>query len=112
MLVVRRSYSEQYPNTVKQLVAAWFKALGYQTQNPQQSATYSLKRFDTTVEDYIASLERLKFYTQEDNRRLLDSQNSPLLQQEQRMTEILYELELIKKTPSLQGHLTSRYIPE
>ncbi len=112
VLVVRRSYSEQYPNTVKQLVEAWFKALAYQTKSPQKSAAYSLKRFDTTVEDYIASLERLKFYTKEDNHRLLDSQNSPLLEQQQRMTEILYELELIKKAPSLQGHLTSRYIPE
>lgn len=112
VLVVRRSYSEQYPDTVKQLVSAWFKALDYQTQNPQQSAAYSLTRFDTTVEDYIASLERLRFSTKADNRRLLDSQSSPLLQQQQHMTEILYELELIKKTPSLQGHLTSRYIPE
>ncbi len=112
VLVVRRSYSEQYPETVKHLVEAWFKALSYQTQNPQKSAAYSLKRFDTTVEDYIASLELLKFSTKDDNRRLLDSQNSPLLQQQQHMIEILYELELIKKTPSLQGHLNSRYIPE
>lgn len=112
VLVVRRSYAEQYPDTVKQLVEAWFKALAYQAKNPQKSATYSLKRFNTTVEDYIASLERLKFTTKEDNRRLLDSQESPLLKQQQGMIEILYELELIKKTPSLQGHISSRFIPE
>lgn len=112
VLVVRRSYSEQYPDTVKQLVEAWFRALDYQTENPEKSAAYSLKRFDTTVEDYIASLKLLRFSTKDDNRRLLDSQNSPLLQRQQRMIEILNELELIKKAPSLQGHLTSRYIPE
>lgn len=112
VLVVRRSYSQQYPATVKKLIEAWFKALAYQTENPQQSAAYSLKRFDTTVEDYIASLELLKFSSKDDNHRLLDSQNSPLLQQQHRMIEILNELELIKKTPSLQGHLTSRFIPE
>lgn len=111
VLVVRRSYSEQYPDTVKQLVEAWFKALAYQAEKPKKSAAYSLKRFDTTVEDYIASLERLKFSTKEENRHLLNSLNSPLLEQQQGMIEILDELELIKKTPSLQGHLTNRYIP-
>lgn len=111
VLVVRRSYSEQYPDTVKQLVEAWFKALAYQAENPQKSAAYSLKRFNTTVEDYIASLERLKFSTKEDNRRLLDKQSSPLLEQ-QHMIEILDELKLIKKIPSLQNHLNGRYIPE
>lgn len=112
VLVVRRSYSEQYPDTVKQLVDAWFKALVYQAESPQKSAAYSLKRFDTTVEDYIASLERLRFSTKKDNRRLLDSNNSPLLEQQYRMIEILHDLKLVKKTPTLQGHLNSRYIPE
>ena len=111
VLVVRKSYSMDHPETVRHLVNSWFKALEYQARNPVKSAEYSLKRFNTTSTDYIASLKLLKFSTKENNRQLLDAKNSPLLKQQYKIIKILKELELINKKPSLDGHLDTNYIP-
>lgn len=111
VLVVRKSYLQQHPETIQHLVNSWFKALGYQAANPVKSAEYSLNRFDTTNADYIASLKLLKFASKEDNRHLLDATSSPLLEQQHKIITVLNELDLINKTPSLEDHLDKSYIP-
>ncbi|TNF33441.1 MAG: nitrate ABC transporter substrate-binding protein [Gammaproteobacteria bacterium] len=110
VLVVRKSYAQEHPETVQQLVDAWFRALDYQSDNPAKSAEYSLKRFNTNTEEYIASLKLLRFANREDNKKLLDATNSPLLNQQHKMIRILQELELINATPRLEGHLNPSYI--
>ena len=111
VLVVRRSYSQQHPDTIRHLVKSWFKALEYQATNPVKSAEYSLIRFNTTTSDYIASLKLLDFTSIKDNHHLLNATTSPLLEQQHKVIKILKELNLINKAPSLQGHLEERYIP-
>ncbi|MDH5570177.1 MAG: ABC transporter substrate-binding protein [Gammaproteobacteria bacterium] len=111
VLIVRRDYSQQHPETIQHLVNSWFRAMEYQTSNPVESANYSLKRFNTTSSDYISSLKLLQFASKEDNHRLLNALTSPLLTQQHKITEILNELGLIRETPSLEGHLDQSYIP-
>ncbi len=111
VLVVRKSYSRQYPETVQSLVDSWFKALEYQALNPVVSTGYSLKRFDTTTTDYMASLKLIKFSTKEDNYNFLNESTSPLLKQQEKIIKILKELGLVNKSPSLEGHLNKNYIP-
>lgn len=111
VLVVRKSYSKRYPETVQKLIDAWFEVLDYQAQNPVVSAEYSLKRFDTTTADYLASLNLLKFSTKKENYYLLDETASPLLRQQEKIIKILKELGLVNKEPSLEGNLNKAYIP-
>lgn len=110
VLVVRKDFSRKHPEIIQYLVDTWFKALQYQKEHPVESAEYSLKRFDTTSVDYINGLKLLKFSTKEDNLLLLDPENSPLLEQQHKMIDILKSLELIKNTPSLEGNLNKSYI--
>jgi NitT/TauT family transport system substrate-binding protein len=111
VLVVRRDYSQQYPETIQHLVNSWFRALQYQEANPVKSSEYSLNRFDTTSSDYIASLKLLKFASKEDNRHLLDATTSPLLNQQHKIIDILREFRLLNEPPTLEGHLNKSYIP-
>jgi len=110
VLIVRRDYAAQHAQVVHQLVDAWFRALDYQHEHPQKSAEYSLGRFDTTTADYLAGLKLLKFASLADNRMLLDDDHSPLLAQQDKIIEILRELKLISRKPSLKHHLDPRYI--
>ena len=111
LLIVRRDYSREHPETVHHLIKAWFKALDYQARHPVKSSEFSLKRFDTTSEDYIASLKLMKFASQEDNLYLLDESTSPLLKQQNKIIDILKQLNLIQNTPALEGRLNKSYIP-
>ena len=110
VLVVRKSYSQHHPDIIQQLVSSWFKALEYQEANPVKSAEYSLKRFDTTSADYIAGLKLLEFSSKENNLHFLNAASSPLLEQQHKIIKILEEIDLISKTPSLEGHLDKSYI--
>jgi len=110
VLIVRRDYAAHHAQVVHQLVNAWFRALDYQKEHPQKSAEYSLKRFDTTTADYLAGLKLLKFASLADNRVMLDDDHSPLLAQQDKITEILRELKLINSKPSLKHHLDPLYI--
>lgn len=111
VLIVRKDYLTRHPDTVHQLVTAWFRALDYQNNNPVKSAEFSLRRFDTTTADYLEGLKLLKFASRQDNLELLDEKNSPLLKQQYAIVKILQELNLINKKPLLEGHLNSNYIP-
>lgn len=110
VLVVRKSYLKEHPETLQHLVDSWFKALKYQSDNPVKSAEYSLVRFSTSSQEYIDSLKLLKFTSKDDNKMLLDSINSPFYKQQGKIVKILNELGLIDNTPSLKGHLNNSYI--
>lgn len=110
VLVVRKDYSEKYPETIRHLIKAWFRTLKYQKNNPVKSAEYSLKRYNTTSSDYISSLKLLKFASKEENLVLLDSSKSPLLDQQVKITDVLKQLKLINKAATLNNHLNKRFI--
>jgi NitT/TauT family transport system substrate-binding protein len=110
VLVVRRDYSERYPQTVQKVVDAWFRALDYQAGQPRRSAAYSVNRFDTTVDDYIASLSRMKFADREQNRILLDPQHSPLIANAARIYGILARLQLAQRSVRIGRQLHPDYI--
>ena len=112
VLVIRKDYSKKNRVVVQHLINSWFDALKYQQEHPVESAKYSLKRFDTTSEDYINGLKLIKFATKDENSYLLDAEKSPLLSQQNKVVEILKSLRLISRTPSLEGHLDKSYIPK
>jgi NitT/TauT family transport system substrate-binding protein len=112
VLIVRKDYAARHPQTVHQLVKAWFRALEYQQKQPIKSAGYSLSRFDTTTADYLDGLKLLKFSSRQTNRILLNDTTSPLLRQQDKIVDILQDLNLITNRPSLKGHLNDDYIPQ
>lgn len=110
VLVVRKQYSKDNPEVLSALIQAWFKTLKYQQDNPRISADYSSKRFETTTEEYLNSLKRLRFISKKKNKLLLDNDNSPLLYQQDKMIEILKQINLIDGDTRLNGHLSNKYI--
>lgn len=111
VLVVRKQYLKKNPEVIAELIRGWFKALEYQNQYPEESAAYSIKRFNNTSEEYIASLKLLNFVSAKKNHILLNSKNSPLLNQQKDILSILNDLGLTKNNPDLNNSLNDRFIP-
>lgn len=111
VLVVRKEYADEYPDVIQQVVDGWYRALEYQGKHPVESAAYSLNRFNTTSEEYIAGLKLIKFASRAENRQLLDAKTSPLLKQQQDVVQILNQLGRLEnnKQPSLEGHLNKSF---
>lgn len=112
LLVVRKDYLNNNPMIVKHLVQAWYKALNYQRQYPEESASHSLKRFNTSKEEYIKGLELLKFTSRDENLHLLHPDTSPLLQQQEKIIQILKNLKIVGESVSLKDHLNPDFIPK
>lgn len=111
VLVVRKDYSRENPEVITSLMEAWFKALKFQKENPVKSASYSIKRFENTTEEYINNLKLLRFVSKDENRVLLDNITSPLFDQQKKILDILKELELVSNSTTLKGHLNNKFIP-
>jgi len=111
VLVVRRDFSRRHPQLVHKLVNAWFRALDYQKRHPRRSAAYSVNRFGTTVEDYLAGLQRLRFASVADNRRLLDPHDSPLVANARRFYQVLAQMQVIGREVPVGPQLNPGYLP-
>ena len=111
VLVVRRDYSQQHPQTVQKLVDAWFRALNYQRQNPRESAAYSVNRFDTTVDDYLAGLALIRFAGIEENRQLLDPVHSSLVANADKFFDVLARMNIERRDVVVGPQLNPGYLP-
>ena len=111
VLVVRRDFSQRHPELVRKLVDVWFRTLAYQTRHPRESAAYSANRFSTTVDGYLASLEGLRFTTQEENRQLLDASRSPLIDDAERFYRVLAQMNIQRQGVMIGPHLNAAYLP-
>lgn len=111
VLVVRRDYSQQHPQTVQKLVDGWFRALNYQRQNPRESAAYSVNRFDTTVDDYLAGLALIRFAGIEENRLLLDPVHSSLVTNAEKFFDVLARMNIERRDVVVGPQLNPGYLP-
>ena len=111
VLVVRRDYSRQHPQTVQKLVDAWFRALSYQQQHPRDSAAFSVNRFDTTVDDYLAGLALIRFASIEENRLLLDPARSSLIANADKFFRVLARMNIEQRDVVVGPQLNPGYLP-
>lgn len=115
VLVVRSDVVDHNPKVIRQLTQGWFKALAFQKENPKKAAEYALPRYKVSTQEYLKSLSGLKFTSLEENKALLNSQQSPLYQLEPKLKKTLFSLGLVNQvdhdTLLLSKHLNSRFLP-
>ncbi len=78
VLVVRKEYLEENPDTVLALVTGWFDALEYQRQNPELAAEFMAQRENISTQAFMDSLEGLQFAGVEENSKLFSNQAQEL----------------------------------
>ena len=73
-LVVNESYASEHPEVVEAVAKAWYKAVDYLNENPEEACEMMASGFEeVTAEDIAGDMEGLKFFGREDNETLNDS---------------------------------------
>ena len=75
-LVVNTAYAEEHPEIVEAVEEAWYKAIDYLKENPEEAYELMAGGFEeVTAEDIAADGEGLEFYGREENASLNDDAN-------------------------------------
>jgi len=101
VMALRRSLLQTRSGDLDRILGAWFKALAYQKEHPEESAALMAKRQGVTVEEFLRGLKGAHIPDLEENRQLLGtvSQPGPLHQTVDRLGNFLVRHELAK-TPA------------
>ncbi len=76
-LVVNTDYAEEHPEVVEAMEEAWYQAIDFLNENPDEAYEIMASGFDeVTAEDVAEDVEGLVFYGREDNESLNDESNS------------------------------------
>lgn len=76
-LAFRKDFVETYPDAVKGIVKAWFDALDYWKQNPDDANAIMAKAMDQTVDEFKATLPTVKFYGAAENQQYFGTSDKP-----------------------------------
>ena len=73
-LVVNESYAQDHPEVVESVAKAWYKAVDYLKENPEEACELMASGFEeVTAEDIAGDMEGLQFFGREENETLKDS---------------------------------------
>ena len=73
-LVVNESYAQEHPEVVEAVAEAWYKAVDFLNENPEEACELMASGFEeVTAEDIAGDMEGLAFFGREENETLNDS---------------------------------------
>ena len=73
-LVVNESYAQDHPEVVESVAKAWYEAVDYLKENPEEACELMASGFEeVTAEDIAGDMEGLQFFGREENETLNDS---------------------------------------
>lgn len=67
LLVFRESVVEKRGEDVQAIIAAWFDALAYLEENPEEAIAMLAEKAETTPEDFKLGLDSIKLFSVQDN---------------------------------------------
>ena len=75
-LVVNTAFAQEHPEIVEAVAEAWYKAIDYMNENPDEAYELMSSGFEeVTAEDIAADVEGLEFYGRAENEALNDAAN-------------------------------------
>jgi NitT/TauT family transport system substrate-binding protein len=95
VLVVRKTYGEQYPEKIQLLVNGWFNALEYIEQEPTQSSAIMSRRLSTTVSEIDSMFAGFRLLDLEQNQAMLAQNSGQLIEHLEALNRTLIENGLI-----------------
>ena len=99
VLVVRASTLQERPAQVDALLAGWQRGLQALQESPEAAARLLAPGVELSPEDYLATLQKLTFYTTEQSLELLSGAPPALGQDALRLVTTLQTMGLIKAAP-------------
>lgn len=112
VLVVRTSVKNKHNTTLKKLVAAHFKALQYQAQEPGDAASRIAPFLGVAVTDVLQQYKGLKLPDLTENHALLSGKIPGLKIQASNLADLLYRRKLLQRVVSVEQLIDSSYLPQ
>lgn len=97
LLVVRASVLEKNPKAVKSVLAGWFKAIDYLNQDPKDAARRMGVRQQTSGEQFLVTLQGLRFPSRDENLKMLSGAAPPIAATASRLMGIMLESKLLRR---------------
>jgi len=113
VIVFRQDLVEARPDDIRAFLRAWFEAVEFRKQNPQEARQIIANYFDTTVNE-ITPDNVLEILSAEDNYILFNSENRtrrPIQQTAQLNADFLVRIGVLSSSPDLDTLLDPRYLP-
>lgn len=96
VLVVRAAYLQAHPDTVKHLVAAYYRARAYLAEKPLEAAKIAAVRGKVSPEEFLSSLDRLLLPDAQESRRVLTGQPPELLKTAEALAAVMREKGMLR----------------
>ncbi len=113
VIVFRQEIIEARPDEIRAFLRAWFEAVEFRQQNPQEARQIIANYFNTTVNE-ITPDNVLEILSVEDNYILFNAENGirrPIQQTAQLNAEYLVRIGVLSSSPDLDTLLDPRYLP-
>lgn len=111
VLVVHKSTISSHPNALRQLLAGYFKAREYFSDNPKKSAEIMSPRLQVTSDKVLALFQGIKLPTLTENHQLLFTENPQLNVTSAQLALFMLERELLKTVVNTHEISQGQFLP-
>lgn len=112
VLVVSEKTLESHPDSLKALLAGYFKARQHMTARPLESAKLMSKRLQLTPEEVIEALKTIRLPLLSENHRLLTGLNAPITKTANELSQAMYKRKLLKKALIIENLSNPNFLPK
>ncbi|MEI7025862.1 ABC transporter substrate-binding protein [Paenibacillus sp. y28] len=112
LLVFRDKTLKERPEDVKNIIRAWFDALDYWKQNPEESLQIMAKAAETPLEEYRSSANSIKVFSPQDNLNAFKEGKdyTSLHYTGKKTAEFLSKLGMLSSIPDPKSYLDSSFV--
>lgn len=103
LLAIRGSVIDKNPEGVKAVLAGWFNAIGYLQREPKDAAQRMGVRQQTTGEQFLQTLQGLRFPSREENLEMLAGASPSLAVSGRRLMDLMLESKLLRSATPIEG---------
>lgn len=107
VLIVRRAFADQHPDTVKAYLRAYFRACEFLRDQPQDAAERLLTLTNINIEDQLAAVKGADWFSAAQQGELL---NGPFIDGLQELAEMLVRYKQIDKAPTVKDWVDSSFV--
>lgn len=113
VLVVRQDKLDRHHSkAILHLVSAHLRALNHLKYNPQDAAYRMAEHLQIDAQHVLGAYKGLLLPGIENNYRLLDGDNAPLLVSARELSKLMLQNSLIKRPDDLHSLMTTQYLPK
>lgn len=111
VLVVLTDTTKTHPNSLKQLLAGYFKALDYLAAKPEEAATRMAKRMNLSANQVLSSYDNISLQGIEENHQLLLGAPAPFEGTATELAAFMHSRKLLKNRITVDGLIDGTFLP-